>query len=404
MTQRLLSASNYMLDAFLLSLFLVFIDAGTSMPLPFIWLSLNALAALLSFAAFLQIPYRSDVLAVLGAGSMSLAFFAGASTITFLLFSLAAIYRLHVHFSAGDEELDSDNRFLIKFILLFVTVLSISLINPNAGKSGILYAIAIIAVSFYVVSRLLHHYIKARNEGALLHQLLLSVLGILGLSAVGGVLVYGIAEDTRYALGALLGRLASILFWPLAVLMDKLVEFLNGLSNEEQKQQTSENMNMTEGNDPPSSDITPAAADFPFELILIAILLFLLFFLVLRLRKVKIDKAEKRKATTIKIERFTAPSSSPFAKEEILYTMVDSDVVRKAFLDFERTAERGDKGRKSHETVREWLKRMGWTATEQFYETYEFARYGNGEIPETKVLPFLEEIKKIKEKYLKLNV
>ncbi|TWT04803.1 hypothetical protein [Planomicrobium sp. CPCC 101079] len=405
MTQRFLAASNFMLDAFLLSLFLVFIDIKMDAPPPFVWLVLSGVVAFAAFFTFLKVSYKPGLALLIGAGLMCSAFFAGASMIAVLIFILAAVYRLHMRFSANEEEIESDSRYLLKFILLFGAVLFISLINPAGGKSGILYTIAITAISFYVVSRLLHRYMKYRNDGASLKQLLLTAIGILGLSAAGGVMVYSIIDDTRYALGALLGGLFRIALWPLAFLMDKLVVFLNGLSSEEQKQQNIENMDTQDPVDSLADGANPAAADLPFELIFTGILLVLLFSLFLWLRKTKNEKEEKKEANNIEIERSAvAPLQSSTATPELRYAIVELDIVREAFRDFEQAAKRADKGRDKHETVREWLKRMEWTTNDQFFETYDFVRYGNGQISETKALPFLEEIQKIKEKYLKLNV
>ncbi|TWT28027.1 hypothetical protein [Planomicrobium sp. CPCC 101110] len=405
MTQRFLAASNFMLDAFLLSLLLVFINIEMEIQPLFVWLALSALTATVSFFAFSKVPYRPDFAVLACAGTMGFAFFAGASIIAVLIFIIAAVYRLHIRFSANEEELDADNRFLFNFVLLFTAVLFISLMDPVAGKSGMLFSIVISTVSFYVASRLVHRFLKSRDDGASCKQLLLMACSVLGLSAAGGAFVYGVVDEARYAFGALLGGLLRIVLWPLAFVMDKLVSFLNSLAGEEHKQQNIENLDMEDLADPPADRADPAAADFPFELIFIGILLVLLFSLFLWLRKTKSEKEEKKTADNIEIERSAAaPIQSAVPDQEIRYAMVELDIVREAFRDFEQSARQAAKGRESHETVREWLKRMEWATSDEFFETYDFVRYGSGQIPKTEALTFLEEIQKIKEKYLKLNV
>jgi hypothetical protein len=183
------------------------------------------------------------------------------------------------------------------------------------------------------------------------------------------------------------------------------VDFLNRISSEEQRQQNLEKMDVSETIEKTAEIARPDAAGFPFEIVLTGMLILALILLIFWLRKKKPKREEEKEESPAEIERFTADAAPvPHASATVSYAMMDLDIVRKAFRDFERSAADADKGRKGYETVREWSKRMDWPVSESFYETYDFVRYGSGQISESKALPFLEEIKKIKEKYLKINV
>ncbi|MDN7241424.1 hypothetical protein QWY14_06445 [Planococcus sp. N028] len=405
MISRLQSAFNFMLDAFLISLCLVFIDSKTTIALVVLWLSLNAAAAIVSFFVFLKVPYSLNVAVVIALATMSLAIVSNASVGVVLLFSIVAVYRLHMRFSTNEDSFDSDDNFLFKFCLLFSVVLVISLFNPAGGTSETLYAIAIGLVVFYVAARMLCRYLQARKEDLSFLQLVTFLLSILGLSAAGTMLVFAIADEVRYVAASLFGRIISIALWPLAVGMEKMVDFLNGLAPEEQKQQNLEKLDLEETVNKPFDTVQPSATDIPFELIFIGMLVFLLIMLVLWLRKVKPKKEETKKAGYVEIDRFAAaPAPTLPDSSAISYAAIDLNIIRQAFRDFERQAAEADKGRQKHETVKEWLKRMEWTASDAFFNTYDFVRYGKGQVSETKALPFLDEIKKLNEKYLKVDV
>jgi len=199
--------------------------------------------------------------------------------------------------------------------------------------------------------------------------------------------------------------LISIVLWPLAVGLEKIVDFVNGLETEDQKQQNLEKLDMSENFSDTPELSRPAAADFPLELIFTGVLGILFILLIFWLRKIKTNNERGKKESKIEVERF---SSSPVHNvpepTTVSYASIDKNIIREAFRDFERMAAEADKGRKSHETMREWLKRMDWNASDAFYETYNFVRYGNGPVSESIALPFLNEINKLKEQYLKINV
>lgn len=405
MTQRLTAATNYMFDAFLISLCLIFIDIEIILPLAFVWLLLNALAAVAAFLVFMKKPYHLGIALGIGACLMGLGLFLGLSIGIVLFFFLVMVYRLHMRFTASEEDFETDHHFLFKFCLLFTVVLFISFLNPAGGKSFILYTIALSAISFYVIFRMLYRFMQSGAESSSVKQVVMSILSILGLSAIGGTIVFLFADETRYTVSSVLGGAIGIILWPLAIIMEKLVDFLNGLAPADEIQQNLSSIETGEKPEQPADLMRPAAADFPFELIFIGVLLVLAVVLILWLRKRKPEKTEEKKGNPVEIERFAVNSAAPEKETAAFsYAMMDLDQIREAFRDFERDAAEFGKGRKTHETVREWLTRMDWHASKNFYDTYDFVRYGKGQVSEEKALPFLEEIIKIKEKYLKINV
>lgn len=405
MNSRFLSAVNYMLDAFAISLALVFIDKETAIPLAIVWIILSALIAMVSFTVFLKRDYQPKLAIAIVLVVMALSIIAGASIFIFAAFSMMAMYRLHARFSMADDSSSRDGRFLMVFVLIFSAMMFFSLINPKADEDSLLYPIAIATIIFYVIARLLYRYIASRNDGALFSHVLLSIGGILGLSAAGGWLVYGLGENARQLAGSMLGGFVSIILWPFAGLLENITEYLSGLSTEEEMQENLDKMDSEDAAKETHEAVEFATAEFDYSVLVIIVLLVFLFLLILWLRKVKPEKESRKEESTAEIQRFeTAAMEEQQHSSALSYSKVDLDIIREAFRDFETLAADKGKGRHSYETVREWLQRMDWPVAEPFFNTYDFVRYGNGQISEQEAFPFLEEINKINEKYLKENV
>lgn len=405
MNSRFLCAVNYMLDAFAIALFLAFIDRETIIPLAIVWLMLSALTAITSYVVFRKREYQRGIAIAIVLVIMALCIAAGTSLFVFAAFSILAMYRLHARFSV-DGDSSRDGKFMMFFVLMFSVMMFFKLINPMSDKDSLLYPIAVTALIFYVITRMTYRYLSSRNDGARFSHVLLSIGGILGLSAAGGWLVYGLGEYARQLAGWVLGGVVRIILWPFAGLLENITEYLSGLSTEEEMQETLDKMDSEEAAKETTEAVGFASAEFDYSVLVIIVLLIFLVLLVLWLRKVKPEKESKNEEGKVEIQRFKTadakeqqPNSSAAS-----YSKVDLDIIREAFRDFETLAAGKGKGRHSYETVREWLQRMDWPADEPFFNTYDFVRYGNGQISEQQAFPFLEELNKINEKYLKENV
>lgn len=404
MNYRFLSAVNYMLDAFAISLALVFLDRETAIPLAIVWVILSAFTAIMSFLVFRNKEYQPKIAAAIVLAIMALCIIAGASLFIFAAFSMMAMYRIHARFSVADDS-GRDGSFLLVFVLLFSVMMFFSLINPTADGDNLLYPLAIAAIMFYIISRLLYNYTNSRNAGARFSHVLLSIGGILGLAAAGGWLVYSVGEYARQLAGAIVGGIVTVILWPFAGLMENVTEYLSGLSTEEEMQKNLDRMDSEEATEEANEVVAAASAEFDYNVMIIIVLMIFLVLLVLWLRKMKPEKESRKEEKAVEIQRFeTAAMEEQQRSSAVNYSEMDLDIIREAFRDLETTAAGKGKGRHSYETVREWIQRMDWPVAEPFFYTYDFVRYGDGKISEQEALPFLEEINKINERYLKENV
>ena len=216
MMSRLLSAGNFMLDAFAISFLFVFLNNETDLPLAFVWLAASFLIGMASFFIFWKMSYHIGWAAVIAIFFMSLTLLQGAALWLVVLMALLAIYRLHARFTVYDDGLNHDGPFLLVFVLLFSASLVMSLFNPDGDSLGILYAIVIAALIFYTLFRLLYRYLQARPEGARFVHAAALAGGVLGVAVITGLLVRQFADEARSLVGTILGGIVQLVMWPFA--------------------------------------------------------------------------------------------------------------------------------------------------------------------------------------------
>jgi MFS family permease len=406
MISRFWSAGNYLLDAFVISLVLVTINNEPAIPLAWIWLILSAGAAIFSFFFFLKFPYQLLPAGGIAVLVLALAIVVGVPVWLAVVMGLLTLYRLHARFSVFDDGDFHDGHFLLVFVLLFSGALVVSMFNPQADKTDDFYALAIAATAFYVLFRLFYRYMQTRREGVAFAMTAAAALSVIGLSGLCGFLVYFLAEGARKIAGLALGGILQIVLWPFSGLMEKVTEYLSGLSTEQEMKETLGKLEPEKMPEETPSLGNPAAADFPVELMLAGILAVFFVLLVLWLLKIKPEKEQLKEKESIKIERYATPSVNVQQQPSLygIYSEMDLQIIREAYRSFEQEAKAAGLGRKEFETVREWTERMNWNISDGFFKTYELVRYGAGKVAEIEAEPFLAEIKKIKEKYLKEHV
>lgn len=404
MISRLWSAGNYMLDAFAISLLLVFIQNETAIPLMWLWLLLSFGAAALAFALFLKFSYHVMGAALVAAMILTAAMVLGMPVWLAVVLGMLTLYRLHSRFSVFDGDGQQEGHFLLVFVLLFSVALVISLFNPRAENSEEIFAIAMAATGFYVCFRLLYRYMLTRKEGVSFSLMAVGMSTVIGSASLSGFLVYLLAEDARRMAGWVLGSVLQIVLWPFAGLMEKLTKYLSGLSTEQEMKETLEKLDPeTVAEEEAQASFQPEAADFPVEFILAAVLLIFFALLVIWLVKNKPEKEGPANKGAAVSHRYptTAANEPSLQPAPVQYAELDVEAVRKAYRAFEQEADAAGLGRKEYETVREWMDRMSWTVSESFFKTYDLVRYGSETLTASEGEPFLAEIKKIKEKYLK---
>lgn len=408
MSSRFNAASKFVMDAFAISFIAVILTDEALHPLLLFWPILSFAAALSAFWLFGKLSY-SVWLAAAIAGAAAL----GGLLIGFPLWlaaalMLAAIYRLHARFSGSEDGGEALSKPMLLIVVLFAIAMLTTMFNPAQETERILYTLFAAAIVLNVLLSLCYRYLKHRPEGVALSQLAAAGGIVLAASAFSAWLVYIIAENTRQGAGAAAGWLLHLVLWPFSGLMEKLGVSLSALSNSEQAQQTIDKMGPSETADKNELESVPAAADFPVEVMLAILLLGIAAALVLWLKKWRPDKTEPKLEQHLSIERMNmnsaAVNSGVEHQDDLPAAPVGLQHIRAVYRDFERQAEAAGHGRFASETVREWTARKGWQASEKFFATYEFVRYGQGEVSAAEANPFLQEIEQLSEKNFKEKV
>ncbi|ANU10392.1 hypothetical protein A1A1_15308 [Planococcus antarcticus DSM 14505] len=408
MKSRLISAIYFMLDAFIISLVLVFVSKeAAALPVVWNWLLIALLASCISFMLFSRYSYRLvwvigiSIVAVFGM------WITGISLWLALILGMLTIYLLHGRYSVLNEEFNHGHHFLMKFTVVFSICWIILLLNPEEQTGRLLFTIVPVVVLFYVASHLLYGYLHSREDGAKLSQAAGAFGIVFSISALAAISTFFVAEEVRKLVGWAAGGAIRIVFWPLALLLEQASKFLSGLSTEGEMQETIDKLGPEEKaaqNDTTASETMPT--DFPVEMLLGIVVLVCVIALVLWLRKVKPDSEAPMQESLSSIKRHDHQSSEQHMPTTYAScgTNMNLHQIREVFRDLEQMAKEQDLGRKNYETVREWITRVQWDVTDSFYRTYDRVRYGDKQLPGSQATDFINEIEKIKGKYLKENV
>lgn len=403
MTARFSSASAYIQDAFLISFVLLFIDAGARFPIVLIWLGLVLATALTASAVSWRKPYNPAPVLISAGLVMALSLFAGVTVGTFIVLAIVSLYRLHSRFSEIEDKSSGESFFLILFLVIFTIALVLSIFNPLGNSHVLLFPVAAAAIIFYTVSRLFYRYLNARQEGAKFRQALVASTGIIAISGSAAFMVYLLADESRQLAGSILGGILAVVLWPFAGVLNWLVNFVNGLSSEEEML---DNISDMEEQGELAEDF-PYSGGMEFDYTIIAGIAVVLAVIIgiLLIRKIKPDFVDQEEVSIAEISRFSEVADKTEEPEPVRgYDLVDIHEIRKAFREFETKANEAGKGRMEHETVREWAQREDLPFTEFFFETYDKVRYSEGSIATSEALPFVEELEKINKSFFRQNV
>ncbi|KAA0958490.1 hypothetical protein ACQKDD_05980 [Planococcus kocurii] len=406
MTSRLPSAIHFMLDAFIIALVLVFADTQGALSVAWIWLLLAWLVSVSSYLLFSRYSYQL----VGGIGLSTVATVSmwamGMSLWLATILGMLSVYLLHARYSVRYKEFNYGHYFLMKFTVVFSICWTLVLLNPNQQTSRLLFSIVPVAILFYVGAQLLYSYLHTRQTGAKFSQVA-SVFGLLvSIPSVVAISIFYIADDVRRLAGWAVGGMIRVVFWPLALLLEQVNEFLAGLSTEEEMQETLEVLGPDEETGQRETMVSETMpSDFPIEILLGIVMVISAVVLIIWLRKIKPDSETPVPKSTIRMKRHDHLSTELFvstAKESPASR--DLHQIREVFRSLELMAKEQKLERQSHETVREWIARMDWDVSASFYKTYDRVRYGDKQLPESQASNFIAEIEKIKNHYLNKNV
>ncbi|MGH2317321.1 hypothetical protein ACRC6Q_06100 [Planococcus sp. SE5232] len=407
MTGRLLPAIHFMFDAFIVSLVLVFVSTNAALPVLWNWLLASVAISCIAYFLFSKSIYRLSWMigiCLVAAGGM---WGAGVPLWLAAILGMLAIYLMHARYSTNADEFNDDHHFLMKFVLVFSICWVLLLVNPDQQTSRLLFTLVPAAVLFYVAAQLLSRYFQSAADGARFSQAAGAFGIVAGASAIAAISTLFFADEVRKFVGVVLGGAIQLLFWPLALLLEQVSEFLSGLSTEEEVQETIDKIGPDEESVREDAAVGEAiSADFPVEILLGFVVLACAIALVIWMRKIRPDSRIPDQEAKASIKRYSHTSAEqPVETPDPTYGQsLELHQVREVFRGLEQMAKDHGKERQKYETVREWVARMQWEVPESFYKTYDQVRYGDKRLPDTQATQFIDEIEKIKGKYLKENV
>lgn len=404
MTARISSASSYVLDAFLISFILLFLEGGSSIPLALIWMTAVILTAITAVWISWGKPYNPMPAMIAGAVIMLASIAVGVDLGIVLVLTILSLYRLHARFSEIKDSSSGEGSFLTFYLMIMTAALIITLVNRNTDPHNLIWGLAIAAIIFYTASKLHFRYMQARKDGAKLKDALAAAAGITFFAGGIAAFVYLVADEARYLAGEALGILIAIVFWPFRGVFDWGLNIL--IDNKPEEVESSGNVETA----PVEATVFPESEPLEFNYLIgtavvVALLLIGGFILI---RRIRADKTlEKKEAPIAEISRFSSVEET--AEDEVsrsngTYSMVDIHEIRQAYRNFESHATASDHGRMPHETVREWAERIGLPFSSSFFSTYDKVRYSDGQIAASEAAPFLHELEIAKEKNFKKQV
>lgn len=402
MTIRIEAAVKFVMDAFAVTFIAIMLTDEIWHLLLMFWPLISLGAALSILLLIRKFSYKIWQAVFIAAVSAGVGLLIGLSWWLAAALMLATVYRMHARFSENEDDAPTTGSPLLWVIVLFVIALIAALFNPQQETERILYMLFIAAVVLNVLFSLIYLYARHRSEGIVLSHLIAAAGFVLVSAGLSALFVFGFAQNVRQGVGAAAGWLLHLVLWPFSGLMERMGAWLSNLSRSKEAQETFEKLGTEETAGESELIEFQAGGDFPVEIMLTTLLLIIAIVLLVWLKKRHPESAAVEQTHAVTIKR-AAIVNTESAVEETKSTNdyveeVDLHHIRAIYREFEQEAEALGFGRGASETVREWMIRMNWLVSENFFSTYELVRYGKGAVSVKDANPFLEEIKRLTEK------
>lgn len=395
------SMGKYIQDVWLIALILVLFQNDTTFRLPFLWIMLQIIIAIL--VQFLLkragptplIPFIVPIIVLL------ILFLFQCPFWLFLIGLGFTIWRVQVRFLKIQDDQIFESDYLIYYFLVFLAVLFIGFVLKLDDYSITLYSVVISGIVLFVALRLYAVWSSTNKQNSAAFSYVAGVFS-LGLLCIAGLstAVYFMVPFVRGLLGILLEKVVSIAvipFVPLLEYLDKLVGMLELKPLEEIEPTSFEEQTEVE----PAEGINETlGSGFPFEIILFVLvaIVIILFVRLLWRNKPDTSTSEPNIIQYVNKKLEVEQENEQLNGVHTLYK-VDTSMLREKYKEFEQEASFHAFHRTKSETVREWFLRMEWPVNDEFFRVYEEVRYGDVTISAEKADFFLSNLEKIKIKF-----
>lgn len=392
------SMGKYIQDVWIIALLLVIFQHNTTFSLPFLWIILQIIIAILVQIIFSKTGPNPIIPFIIPTSVLLILFLFHSPFWLFLVGVGISIWRVQVRFLQEQDDQTYESDYFIYYFLVFLAVLFIGFILKLDDFSMTLYGVVISGVVIFVALRLYAVWISTnkQNSAPLFHVVWGFILGLLCIAGVSTGL-YLVTPFIRKVLDILLEKVVSIAiipFLPLLEYLDKLLSKLEIKTPEETERIQSEEPTELE---PTELFEGITGSGFPFEIILFALAAIVIILFVRFLLKNKSDTITTKPSVIHYLNKeLEDDQEEKQPNSHISIYKVNTSLLREKYKEFEVEASFYAFHRTKSETVREWFLRMKWPVKDEFFQIYEELRYGDVTISSEKAELFLSNLEKIK--------
>lgn len=400
---QVVSPGKYVQDMLYFTLILVFFYQETSFPLPYITLVSVLLIAVSATFLYRMVPYSTVTAAILTLLFQSSILLFGGSIVIYLVVSAVSIWRLQNRFGSVQFEGAYDLPFIAIITVQYVILAAASIFFGLKDELALLTALLFIGVIMSVGARLVEQWFKADSLKQLPSDIVKLFAIVTGTGVAAYLVIRHLGTFVRGGIEFIVLQVMAMFLPLIGMVLEKPITWLQELIASREQEEKPRTSAVAVSEEPePLRMLTGAEGSFPWLPIVIGAALILLIVVIFYMMK-KRPEFEQVESFQHEVERGMMSQNGEEAQGKWIYSM-DSNIVREAFILFEKEAAEAGFSRNRHETVREWFYRMEWETEPRFFTVYDSVRYGAGKVPEEDGSWFLEHLNQIKIKFLKKDV
>lgn len=400
------SFGNYLRDIWFVALLFVLIQHQTAIILPFLWIGLQMIIAIVSLVIVRKSGPNRIFPFVIPFFILLTLFFFDAPILLYVVSVVFSIWRIQSRFNTSQEGQMMDNPFTLFYFLAFLGIHFVSYLLGYEDYHFVLYTVFLAGIALFGGVRLLAVSMNADKYHALTKNSLSGIyllLIVVVVSISSGI--YFIIPTLRKLLDLLLETVLRVAIIPIAPVIGYLEDFLKGLQIKQPEE--GERIPIGEQAEIETKELAmnETFANFPVEWIFIGLSIIAILFFSGYLWRNKPKNLELEMHNVQYENKQMDEEEEKQTKQLNSLYQVETSSLREKYAQFELEAHTYDLERNRSETVREWFKRMQWQVEPSFFSIYEEVRYGGQMISSEKAELFLKNLEIIKkESFFKKDV
>lgn len=395
------SLGKFVQDVWLVSFVLIFIDSEKSMNIPFVWIGILMTIALAVHLLFFKTGYQIAVSVIISVLVGIIALFFGVPLWLIAFILVFSVWRIQERYAKIQENPTHDGAFLSLLVVFFAGSYFLATVFNQRDALHASVLLSLIGLMLFLFNRLCIQWLRSRQSNQVPFSKVFGLfISIIGVAAIAFGLIAGFGKQARESFTILFEDVFLYILYPFGLLIQWLQqEFSRFVRPPEYREETPVGELQFEENQPNESNWSMSSFEISCLPILIILCLVVIVFIVWRFSKLKVEPIELL-IDQASMERSASQTTMVEQKsEEIWQYSMETNVVREAYRDFEKSARESDFHRQPNETLREWFKREGWLVSERFYEVYDVVRYSGAVMNAQDGQWFINELENLFEKY-----